>query len=91
MYRQIVLALLLVCMALVPGCQCWHQFTTDWTSQTAGLNRTVSLFDYNGHVLGTWRSKTVIDADSGGLTTFFDSTGHRVLVNGGILVSVEKP
>ena len=77
-------------VAFVPGCQCWHQFTADMASQTTGLHREVRLFDYQGHTLGTWNSLTVIDADSGGLTTFFDSTGHRVLVNGGILVSIEK-
>jgi len=59
-------------------------------SQTAGLQRSVRLYDHNGHLISSWNSKTVIDADSGGLTTFFDSTGCRVLVNGGILVSVER-
>jgi len=84
------LAVCIALLALVPGCQCWHLFTADVASQTSGLNRKVTVYDYSGHVLGTWNSRTVIDADSGGLTTFFDSTGNRVLVNGGILVSVEK-
>ena len=83
---------LIVIMFLVPGCQCWNQFVKGCESQTAGLYRTVRVYDYSGNQIGYWRSKTVIDADSGGLTTFFDSTGNRVLVNGGILISVEfKP
>lgn len=86
-----VLYILLAVMVLAPGCQCWKQVTTDFASQTTGLNRTVRVYDYNGHLLHEWRSRTVIDADSGGLTTFFDSTGCRILVNGGILISVETP
>jgi hypothetical protein len=80
---------LIVVMFLVPGCQCWNQFVKGCESQTAGLNRIVDVYSYDGKHLGHWRSKTVIDADSGGLTTFFDSTGQRVLVNGGILISTE--
>jgi hypothetical protein len=90
MRGRLALVAAIALMALVPGCQCWRQFTTDIASQTSGLDRAVVLYDYNGHVIGSWRSRTVIDADSGGLTTFFDSTGHRVLINGGILVSVER-
>ncbi len=88
--KKFMLAVALLIMATVPGCQCFHQFTANVASQTTGLNRTVVLHDYSGNVIGKWASKTVIDADSGGLTTFFDSTGHRVLINGGILVSVER-
>lgn len=85
-------ALVVLCAAMpgIPGCQCMMQCMKGFESQTTGINRTTSVYDYNGHLLGRWSSKTVIDADSGGLTTFFDSTGtNRVLVNGGILVSVE--
>lgn len=85
------LAVLIALIALVPGCQCWHQFTADVASQTTGLNRTVTVYDYNGRTLGTWTSKTVIDAERSGITTFFDSTGHRVLVNGGTLYDVPEP
>ena len=76
-------------MAFAPGCQWMMQCAKGWESQTVGIDRTTEVYDYSGHLLRRWNSKTVIDADSGGLTTFFDSTGHRVLINGGILISQE--
>lgn len=88
--KKAALVLLLAVMAFVPGCQCADQMAMDFRSDTRGLDRTIRLYDYAGHELGTWRARTTIDADSGGLTTFFDSTGARVLVNGGILVAVGK-
>lgn len=84
--------LLVACLALAGGCQSNMQCAKEWQSQTVGINRTTSVYSYDGKLIGQWNSKTVIDADSGGLTTFFDSTQtNRILVNGGILISVEHP
>lgn len=88
----LVLYTLLLVMAFFPGCQCIQQMSKGWESQTTGLYRTITVYDYTGKQLGQWKARTVIDADSGGLTTFFDEKGNRVLVNGGILIAIEyKP
>lgn len=86
----LVLYTLLLVLAFFPGCQCTKQMMKGWESQTTGLRRIITVYDYTGKVLGRWEALTVIDADSGGLTTFFDEKGKRVLVNGGILIAVEQ-
>lgn len=91
MKPKAMLAATIAILCLVPGCQCLSQCGKEFQSQTSGIDRDVRVYDYNGHLLGQWHSKTVIDADSGGLTTFFNERGGRVLVNGGVLISEERP
>lgn len=82
------LAILAILGLFTTSCQALNQTVKGIQSQTTGLNRVVELYDYSGNKVGRWASNTVIDAESG-LVTFFDSTGNRVLVSGGILVSTE--
>lgn len=89
MNRKWLLYALICAMPLAGGCQCVQQFTREVKSQTSGLHREIRLFDYQGHLLGQWESRTVIDNDEAGHAAFFDSTGRRVTTMGGILISTE--
>ena len=89
MNARIILGVLLAMVAFVPGCQCAQQIAKGWQSQTSGLQRKVTIYDYNGHAIGSWRANTVIDIDTSQQVTFMDSTGARILIHGGILVAEE--
>lgn len=88
MKKQLLIAAVL-CIALIPGCQCVEMMVKDFESETAGLNRTITVYTLTGERVGVWTTKTTL---SGGefSTIFFDSTGHRVTVVGhALVVSVE--
>ena len=55
---------------------------------TGGLNRTITLYDYNGKAVRTWEGK--IDMSESVNETDFIVNGKRVTIHGGIVVAEEK-
>lgn len=55
-----------------------------------GLNRTITLYDYNGKEIKSWTGKFDVDASTDGNKVKFDINGKRVIINGGIVVNEEK-
>lgn len=55
---------------------------------TGGLNRTITLYDYNGKAVRTWEGK--IDMSESVNETDFIVNGKRVIIHGGIVVAEEK-
>ena len=53
-----------------------------------GIERTVTLYDYDGDVLGEWHG--TFDLDEGDQEVFFDLDGKRTIINGGIVVVQEE-
>ena len=54
-----------------------------------GLDRTVTLYNYNGEVLDSWSGKC--DMSSSGEEIYFDDeNGKRVIIHGGIVVAEEN-
>jgi hypothetical protein len=53
-----------------------------------GLHRKVTLYDYQGDVLGEWEGK--FDLASSDQEMWFDLDGKRVIIQGGILVCEEQ-
>lgn len=58
---------------------------SEWTG---GLNRTVTVYSYNGEILGQWTGK--FDVSSSAEETFFDIDGKRVIIQGGIVINEEQ-
>ena len=56
---------------------------------SGGLDRTVTLYDYQGHVLGSWSGKFDISEDDNEIY-FDDADGTRVIIPGGIVVCEEN-
>ena len=56
---------------------------------SGGLDRTVTLYDYQGHVLGSWSGKFDISEDDNEIY-FDDADGKRVIIPGGIVVCEEN-
>ena len=55
---------------------------------TGGLNRVVTLYDYEGKAIRSWEGK--IDLSESDQEIFFDLDGKRVIIHGGIVVAEEK-
>ena len=55
---------------------------------TGGLDRTVTVYSYNGEKLGEWSGK--FDVSSSDQETFFDINGKRVILQGGIIINEEE-
>ena len=62
-------------------------FESNWNG---GLNRTLTLYDYNGNVIKTWEGKFDIRDSGSDNQIFFDLDGKRIWIQGGIVVSEEK-
>lgn len=54
---------------------------------TGGLDRTVTVYSYDGEKLGEWSGK--FDVSSSSQETFFDIDGKRVILQGGIIINEE--
>lgn len=56
---------------------------------SGGLDRTVTLYDYQGDVLGSWSGKFDISEDDNEIY-FDDADGKRVIIQGGVVVCEEN-
>lgn len=72
------------------GCSsCDRNMKSIGSDFSGGLDRTVTLYDYNGNVLGEWSGK--FDMSSSEEEIFFDDeNGKRVIIHGGIVVAEEN-
>lgn len=59
--------------------------SSDWSG---GLDRTVTLYDYNGNEIRSWSGK--FDVSDNDQETYFDINGKRVIIKGGIVVNEEN-
>ena len=72
------------------SCQsCQRELKSIGSDWGGGLNRTLTVFDYNGDTIKTWEGKFDIRDDSSDNKIFFDLDGKRVWIQGGIVVSEE--
>ena len=53
-----------------------------------GLNRTVTVYDYNGEPIDSWTGKFDVSEDEN--KVFFDLDGKRVIIRGGIVINEEN-
>lgn len=53
-----------------------------------GIERTVTVYSYDGEVLGEWTGK--FDVTENDQETYFDIDGKRVIIQGGIIINEEN-
>ena len=56
---------------------------------SGGLNRTITLYDYNGNEIKSWTGKFDVD-DNESRVFFDDEEGKRVIIYNGIVVNEEN-
>ena len=61
---------------------------TQESNFNGGLERTVTVYSYDGDILGEWSGK--FDVTENDQETFFDVDGKRVIIQGGIIINEEN-
>lgn len=85
--------ILLFCCAMVGvvsliGCSSFERDLKSVQSDFGGgLNRTVTVYDYSGNEIKSWRGK--FDVSESENEVYFDVDGKRVIVHGGIVINEE--
>lgn len=92
------LLLLIATILLLTGCACesWKRTIKDFQSDYGGgLNRTVTLLDYQGDTIKQWKGKFDVQFDTSGAGQVLfdyiteDGSRKRVVVQGGIVINEE--
>jgi hypothetical protein len=78
--------LLIMCgVVLLVGCGEVDNFVNDVKSSTGLLDRTVTLYANDGHVIKTWKTNNLIEY-KGPVAGFVDTQGLNVRVSGTFIV-----
>lgn len=73
----------------IGGCQSWERSMKSLSSDiSGGLDRTVTVYDYNGQVIRQYAGK--FDVSESENEVYFDIDGKRVIINGGIVINEEN-
>ena len=76
-------------MGILTGCQSTQRVIKSMGSDlTGGLERTVTVYDYNGEEIKSWSGK--FDVSESENEVYFDLNGKRVIIHGGIIINEEK-
>jgi len=84
-------ALLLVVVVMLMGCTAGQQreLKTIQSSWAGGLERTITVYNYDGSVLATYEGKIDIQSSEGG-KVLFDYEGKRVIYYNMPISVIEK-
>ena len=89
--KKRIIAAIFTCMLLVGSLYGYAGFQRSMKSIgsdiTGGLDRTVTVYSYDGKKLGEWSGK--FDVSSSEQETFFDIDGKRVILQNGIIINEE--
>ena len=89
--KKRIIAATFICMLLIGslcGCAGFQRGMKSIGSNiTSGLDRTVTVYSYDGKKLGEWSGK--FDVSSSEQETFFDINGKRVILQNGIIINEE--
>ena len=88
--KRAVLITIILVSGLLSGCSSWSRMGKSISSDMkGGLNRTVTLYDYNGEEIRHWSGKFYI-SESENEVYFDDQNGKRIIIHGGIIVNEEN-
>ena len=90
MKKKIAVFALLAAMVLsLVGCASLNRELKSFESDiSGGLDRTVTVYSYDGDILGQWSGK--FDVSESERETYFDVNGKRVIIHGGIVINEEN-
>lgn len=90
--KKIIALLVLIflfCVALIGCTESWERSKKSIASNwSGGLNRTVSVYSYDGELIKSWSGK--FDVSNSENEMYFDLDGKRVIIQGGIIINEEN-
>lgn len=86
-----ILTIGVVSLVSLSGCSAkWdREMKSTVSNWTGGLNRTVTVYDYNGKEIKSWTGKFDVTEDDNEVY-FDDENGKRVIIQGGIVINEEN-
>ena len=92
--KKILLALALVTMVGLTATSCTEsqqrEIKSIKSNWTGGLNRTVTVYDYNGQKIKSWSGQFDVKETTRNSVYFDTEDGKRVIISGGIIINEEK-
>lgn len=80
----------IICVLTLTGCaSCARSCKTISSDFSGGLDRTVTVYDYNGNSIKSWSGKFDISENTDEVF-FDDADGKRVIIHGGIVICEEN-
>ena len=91
--KKILLALTLVAMVGLTATSCTEsqqrEIKSVKSNWTGGLNRTVTVYDYNGQEIKSWSGQFDVKETDRNSVYFDTADGKRVIISGGIIINEE--
>ena len=91
--KKILLALTLVAMVSLTATSCTEsqqrEIKSVKSNWTGGLNRTVTVYDYNGQEIKSWSGQFDVKETDRNSVYFDTADGKRVIISGGIIINEE--
>lgn len=89
MKKIIFIATVILGIVCLSGCESTQrQIKSIQSDLGGGLDRTVTVYDYNGGEIKSWTGK--FDVSESENEVYFDLDGKRVIIHGGIVIDEEK-
>lgn len=90
MKKIVISVIAMVGVISLSGCaSCSRSMKSFGSNMDGGLDRTVTVYDYNGDVLGQWSGK--FDISNNDNEIFFDDENNkRVIIQNGIVIAEEN-
>lgn len=89
--KFLVIVLVTVAAVQFTSCEsCSRKMKSIESDFGGGLNRTLTVYDYNGDTIKTYSGKFDIRDRGADNQVFFDLDGKRIWIQGGIVLSEEK-
>lgn len=83
-------ALIIAIIIIIVSRQSFQRWIKDIKSDyTGGINRTVTVYDYDGNQIESYSGKFDVEYKSDG-TVKFDIDGKRTIITGGIIINQEE-
>lgn len=90
MKRIIITALIAVTLIVILFSNMrWKRNIKNFKAETVGLNRIVSVYDYNGGLIRQWEGRILVDGN-GERTKITTSDAKTFIIDGGIVIIEEK-
>ena len=88
--KKMIVGIVSIAMALsVAGCASTSRGVKSTISDfTGGLDRTVTVYDYNGEAIKSWTGR--FDVSESENEVYFDLNGKRIIIHGGIVINEEN-
>lgn len=83
-------AIIIAIIIIIVSSQSFQRWIKDIKSDyTGGINRTVTVYDYDGNKIESYSGKFDVQYKSDG-TVKFDIDGKRTIITGGIIINQEE-